>query len=444
MRKDSPNVFRKGSREAMKAFIKDLWYHRDNEIRSLNGLRAFAIILVILNHYGLAWKDVGIFQSDSFFWSGVDLSFVLSGFLISKGLLSDWNRNGTINFKEFYLKRTLRIFPAYFFFITFSLVASKFAMKIAQKKGLVLESYILSFKLSNAWGDFVFLGNFFPGMNIHTWSLSIEEQFYLVFPLFCSLFLFKRVRKHRQFFLWGLVFVPTISRIVIYMTTKNPLSPEYFDEIYFPTLTRFDSILMGVIAMDFFTSHKNFMDRLRQDDRLYYPLLFLFFSFLFTAHRAHQETSGFFAQTFKYNLLNMGYAGILLLSVVRLESGLGRFLSMRIFVPVSRLSFTIYLWHLLLIGVALSVLGIKMEPNSSFVFFIQFTAVLGLIVLLSIPLYILIEHPFQFLRAKILPSKKRTECPRLERLHRVQPEPSILFFEIPLERNMVGVHPKRS
>ncbi|PJZ31062.1 acyltransferase family protein [Leptospira kmetyi] len=429
----------------MKAFIKDLLYHRDNEIQSLNGLRAFAIVLVILNHYALAWKELGTFQSDSFFWSGVDLSFVLSGFLISKGLLSDWNRNGSINFKQFYLKRTLRILPAYFFFITFSLVVSKFALKIAQQKGLVLESYILSFGLSNAWGDFVFLGNYFPGMNIHTWSLSIEEQFYLVFPLFCSLFLFKRIREqHRQFLLWGLVLIPTIARIVVYTTTTYPLSPEYFDEIYFPTHTRFDSLLMGVIAMDLFTNHKNLMDRLRQEDRFYYPLLFLFLLFLFTAHWVHQGTSGFFTQTFKYNLLNIGFAGILLLAVVRLENWLGRFFSMRIFVPVARLSFTIYLWHLVLIGVALSILGIKSEPSSDLTFFVQFTAVLGLIVILSVPLYMLIEYPFQYLRTRMLPRKKKVATETLQHLHRVQETPSILFLEIVSERNMVGVHPKRS
>ncbi|EMF98184.1 acyltransferase [Leptospira borgpetersenii str. 200701203] len=261
----------------MKTFIKDLWFHRDNEIQSLNGLRAFAIILVILNHYALAWKKIGTLQSDSLFWSGVDLSFVLSGFLISKGLLSDWTRNGAINFQKFYLKRTFRIFPAYYFFITFSLVASSFVLKIAEKKGLEQEAYVLSFKLSNAWGDFVFLGNYFPGMNIHTWSLSIEEQFYLVFPLFCNLLLFKMNPKHRQPLLWSLLLIPTTFRVIVYMTTDIPLTPEYFNEIYFPFHTRFDSLVMGVIAMDLYVGHKNLVSRLKADNRLYYPLLFVFF-----------------------------------------------------------------------------------------------------------------------------------------------------------------------
>ncbi|EMY77131.1 acyltransferase [Leptospira weilii serovar Ranarum str. ICFT] len=394
----------------MKAFIKDLWFHRDNEIQPLNGLRAFAIILVILNHYALVWKKADKFQSDSLFWSGVDLSFVLSGFLISKGLLSDWTRNhGTIDFKKFYLKRTLRIFPAYYFFITFSLVASNFALKIAQEKGLEKEAYVLSFKLSDAWGDFVFLGNYFPGMNIHTWSLSIEEQFYLIFPLFCSLILFKTAPKFRQLLLWCLVLIPTFARVIVYTTTTAPLTPEYFNEIYFPFHTRFDSLLMGVIAMDLYTGRQTWMDRLRADNRLYYFLLFLFFSFLSISHWVNLSTDSFFTHTFKYNLLNIGFAGILLLAAVRSEGFLGRFLSLKFFIPVARLSFTIYLWHLILIAVSLSILGIRTEPSSTFALLFQFIFVLILIFTLSIPFYILIEYPFQQLRTKILPKKRSRE-----------------------------------
>ncbi|QCO36872.1 acyltransferase [Leptospira interrogans] len=390
----------------MKAFIKGLWYHREDEIQSLNGLRAFAIILVILNHYALVWKKPGIFQSDSLFWSGVDLSFVLSGFLISKSLLSDWTRNATIDFKKFYLKRTLRIFPAYYVFITFSWVASKLTLKIAEAKGLEKEAYYFSFKLSDAWGDFVFLGNYFPGINIHTWSLSIEEQFYLIFPLFCSLILFKMSSKYRQLLLWSLLLVPTISRVIVYMTTPLPLTPEYFNEIYFPFHTRFDSLVIGVIVMDLYMNQKGLINRLKTNPILYYLLLFLFFSFLCISHWANINMESFFTHTFKYNLLNIGFAGILLCAVVRSEGLLGRFLSLKIFVPIARLSFTIYLWHLVLIAVSVSILKIRTEPSSMFELLFQFIFVLTLMILLSVPFYLLFEYPFQYLRTRILPKRR--------------------------------------
>ncbi|MCR8638894.1 acyltransferase [Leptospira interrogans serovar Ricardi] len=390
----------------MKAFIKGLWYHREDEIQSLNGLRAFAIILVILNHYALVWKKPGTFQSDFLFWSGVDLSFVLSGFLISKSLLSDWTRNATIDFKKFYLKRTLRIFPAYYVFITFSWVASKLTLKIAEAKGLEKEAYYFSFKLSDAWGDFVFLGNYFPGINIHTWSLSIEEQFYLIFPLFCSLILFKMSSKYRQLLLWSLLLVPTISRVIVYMTTPLPLTPEYFNEIYFPFHTRFDSLVIGVIVMDLYMNQKGLINRLKTNPILYYLLLFLFFSFLCISHWANINMESFFTHTFKYNLLNIGFAGILLCAVVRSEGLLGRFLSLKIFVPIARLSFTIYLWHLVLIAVSVSILKIRTEPSSMFELLFQFIFVLTLMILLSVPFYLLFEYPFQYLRTRILPKRR--------------------------------------
>ncbi|XDD51113.1 acyltransferase family protein [Leptospira sp. WS92.C1] len=386
----------------MQAFIKDIWFHRESEIRSLNGLRAFAIILVILNHYALVWEKSETFDSKSFFWSGVDLSFVLSGFLISMGLWKDWIRNGKINFKSFYLKRTLRIFPAYYVFLTISLVFWVIVFKIAQKAEMVEQANRVSISLMNSWRDFLFLGNYLQGINSHTWSLSIEEQFYLIFPFFCAWLLFKKDFKVRQCFLWLLILIPTLARFWIYIKTSNPSSPEYFNEIYFPFHTRFDSIVIGVVAMDIYMNHKGIVERLKQSDPVYYSTLFFFLTLLVASNWIHQEMNNIFTHTVRYNFLNIGFAGVLMLSIVRFEGFLHKFLSLRLFVPIARLSFTIYLWHLALIGVAMSILGIKSVPESSWVFFSQFIVIFILIILLAVPLYILVEYPFQRLRFKML------------------------------------------
>ncbi|MBM9499048.1 acyltransferase [Leptospira sp. 201903071] len=385
----------------MKAIIKDLWSYRETEIRSLNGLRAFAIILVILNHYALVWEELGTFHSESYFWSGVDLSFVLSGFLISMGLWKGWERNGKINYKNFYLKRTLRIFPPYFLFLTISFAFLTFALKIAQEKEMLQQTNRLSLSLMNSWGDFVFLGNYVQGFNIHTWSLSMEEQFYLVFPYFCGWVLFKRNAKVRQLFLWFLLLIPTLTRVWIYLTTSYPSSPEYFREIYFPFHTRFDSILAGVITMDIYVNHKRIVAKFQKNGLLYYSFLIFFVCLWYAAHWIHEGQSNILIHTIRYNFLNLGFAGILFLSIVRFEGLLHRFLSLTIFVPIARMSFTIYLWHLVLIGVAISILGIQSAPESNAVFFGQFLVVFVFILLLAFPLYVLIEYPFQRLRAKL-------------------------------------------
>ncbi|MBM9577067.1 acyltransferase [Leptospira sp. 201903070] len=385
----------------MKAFIKDIWFHRESEIRSLNGLRAFAIILVILNHYALVWEELGTFHSETFFWSGVDLSFVLSGFLISMGLWKDWEKNGKINYKTFFLKRTLRIFPSYFLFLAISFAFLTFALKFAQEKEMLQQTNRLSLSLMNSWGDFVFLGNYVQGFNIHTWSLSMEEQFYLVFPFFCGWVLFKRNPRVRQFSLWFLLLIPTLTRFWIFQTTSYPATPEYFQEIYFPFHTRFDSILMGVITMDLYVNHKRIVSRFRKDGLVYYSFLLFFVFLLFAAHWIQEEKNTVFAHTIRYNFLNIGFAGILFLSVIRFGGFLHRFFSLRIFVPVARMSFTIYLWHLVLIGVSISILGVKSAPESDLIFFAQFSLVFLFVLLLALPLYVLIEYPFQKLRIKI-------------------------------------------
>ncbi len=174
---------------------------------------------------------------------------------------------------------------------------------------------------------------------------------------------------------------------------------------------------MGVIVMDLYTNQKGLINRLKTDHLLYYPLLFLFFSFLCISHWANIHTESFFTHTFKYNFLNIGFAGILLCAIVRSKDFLGRFLSLKLFVPVARLSFTIYLWHLVLIAVSVSILKIRTEPNSTFELLFQFIFVLTLMIFLSIPFYFLFEYPFQFLRTRIL-SKKRSH----EQLLSIQPK----------------------
>ncbi|EKQ39208.1 hypothetical protein LEP1GSC025_1694 [Leptospira interrogans str. 2002000621] len=137
-----------------------------------------------------------------------------------------------------------------------------------------------------------------------------------------------------------------------------------------------------------------------------FDILTLFQGRLCISHWANINMESFFTHTFKYNLLNIGFAGILLCAVVRSEGLLGRFLSLKIFVPIARLSFTIYLWHLVLIAVSVSILKIRTEPSSMFELLFQFIFVLTLMILLSVPFYLLFEYPFQYLRTRILPKRR--------------------------------------
>lgn len=235
--------------------IKDLFRPKESELKPLNGLRALAIIFVVLNHYVIGIIDKVVLPESLKiiylnFWSGVDLFFVLSGFLISKGLWENWQRDSKLNFKSFYIKRTLRIFPAYYFFLTITSLIGKTMVGIAEQKGMYDEANRLKQGLSNSWGDYLFLGNYIQGINTHTWSLSSEEQFYLIFPILCSILFFRLEFKLRQLVLWIVYLVPLICRIATLYAIEESSTPPYFKEIYYPFQTRFDSLIIGVIVMD--------------------------------------------------------------------------------------------------------------------------------------------------------------------------------------------------
>src|SRR5688572_6027292 len=154
-------------------------------IPALDGLRGIAIILVMLHHFTSYRPTAGIDGLIGsvvfFFWTGVDLFFVLSGFLIS-GILLD-TRNSERYFTSFYARRTLRIFPLYYLvlFLAF-VVLPKFPAVHAVLAGHP--------DVPTQWPYWLYLTNFSiaDGGWVHgwvdvAWSLAIEEQFYLVWPL---------------------------------------------------------------------------------------------------------------------------------------------------------------------------------------------------------------------------------------------------------------------
>lgn len=148
---------------------------RAGRIPSLDGIRAVAIILVILTHLRASYQFPGM---GPFAWIashgllGVEFFFCLSGFLITLLLLREIDRSGTISLRAFYLRRTLRIFPAWLVYL--AVVAS-----------LTIRGDI-PFRLNDWIGAVTYTYNFHAQQSTwelgHLWSLSIEEQFYVVWP----------------------------------------------------------------------------------------------------------------------------------------------------------------------------------------------------------------------------------------------------------------------
>ncbi|MBI5289673.1 MAG: acyltransferase, partial [Chloroflexi bacterium] len=166
-----------------------------DHIPALDGLRGLAVLLVLFNHAQVeivlrmtapadrAWVDQLTLKIWSAWWSGVDLFFVLSGFLITRILLQA--KSGPGYFRTFYARRALRIFPLYYLFLVFLMALTHWrdATYLNTYGGLFRHqvwfwSYLSNYPLALSR---VFDIQGFPAT--HLWTLAIEEQFYLVWPL---------------------------------------------------------------------------------------------------------------------------------------------------------------------------------------------------------------------------------------------------------------------
>jgi peptidoglycan/LPS O-acetylase OafA/YrhL len=138
---------------------------------TLDGLRAISIMLVILGHLTGTrnfphWLDFfGLFAN-----FGVRVFFVISGFLITSLLLKELRKRGSISLKDFYIRRVLRIFPAFYVYLLVIAFLALGAIKLRHNDLLFAFTYTMNFHFDHSW------------YVAHLWSLAVEEQFYLVWP----------------------------------------------------------------------------------------------------------------------------------------------------------------------------------------------------------------------------------------------------------------------
>ncbi|MCZ0211417.1 acyltransferase, partial [Streptomyces sp. UMAF16] len=148
----------------------------------LDGLRGVAVLMVLVYHLGLAPGG----------FLGVDVFFVLSGFLITSMLVEEWQRRDSISLRRFYARRALRLLPAFLVLLVICLVEAIAIAPTEEKPARLKAIGVAACYLSNyppllPATDMSLLG--------HTWSLSLEEQFYLLWPL--CLFFMLRTRLSR-------------------------------------------------------------------------------------------------------------------------------------------------------------------------------------------------------------------------------------------------------
>ena len=157
-------------------------------IHSVDGLRAVAVLAVLLYHLGIDWIPGGFL--------GVDLFFVISGYVITGLILDSIDRSGTLDLKAFYLSRIRRLVPALVAMIIFTLLfigvyAPETVRRFVSDMGYVLSGSMNWALVARQQDYFESIGR--PPLLQHTWSLAVEAQFYLIWPL-VLLFILKYTR----------------------------------------------------------------------------------------------------------------------------------------------------------------------------------------------------------------------------------------------------------
>ena len=165
-------------------------------IPSLDGLRAISITLVVLSHW-VAWDRISPQLVESYGKLGVHVFFVLSGYLITNLLLREYERTSTISLRDFYIRRAFRIFPAAFVFLAVVIVLFWHQMRWYHVAAALF--YVANMDDSRPW----IFG--------HLWSLSIEEQFYLLWP-----FAVKKWHRHKTAILLSVFLAAPIFRAALY------------------------------------------------------------------------------------------------------------------------------------------------------------------------------------------------------------------------------------
>ncbi len=380
--------------------LRSLFSVNENEIQPLNGIRAFAILFVMLYHFDGAVKIMETFSGMNWIISsiqenlnsGVDLFFILSGFLITRELHANLSKRKRY-FTQFYIKRVFRILPAYYLLIivsTLVMMMKLSALKAMPPTEAIMENIrFVELHINSVVHDALFVSNIFKGGVPHSWALSLLMQFYLFFPPLAYFFYFKKGPATRIALLAVSYITITCARLAL-ADAGTVFNTDYF---------RFDSVLIGIFLFEAFSLYDKSFTRLRGwRGNL---LMALGLAVLIVSHLNQHLFSGTSIIHAKYNLFALGY-GLVILPVLTGDSIVGKFFSMRPFIPFSRVSYTMFLWHLITPMVTIGFFkmkGVEMTYGRFYGIFLIYVA--GTFII-SVALYLLAEYPFHRLKESII------------------------------------------
>ena len=291
----------------------------------IDGLRAISVCAVILYHAQITIFGHQLFKGG---FIGVDIFFVISGYLITSIILKELVTTGSFSFKYFYERRIRRILPIY-------LLVGFVVIFICY---LILPHKIFNFNFSSFLSSLPFLSNYFfynealqysavgntDILLLHTWSLSVEEQFYLIFP-FLFLFLFRKL-NYRTIF----VFI-FISGIIL-STYLSIIKPSFS---FFSLPTRFFELLFGTLICLF---EKDIKEKFEKYSKIFslIGLILIIISILCFSHDTLHPS---------YITLLPLFGASLIIIFSTFRDYVTKILSSKLFVFTGLISYSLYLWH---------------------------------------------------------------------------------------------------
>ncbi len=367
--------------------------------KELDCLRCVAVVLVLFRHLPALPDNLTaalrvpahlLYEAG---WVGVDLFFVLSGFLISGLLFREYQRYRRIDFKQFIVRRGLKIYPAFY-----CLIAATVGIAVLNKWNLPWK---------RIFAEVFFVQNYFIGLWSHTWSLAIEEHFYLLLPLLLIALARMNQDKENPFRLLPWIYAGLASvllgarllsgwRVSFGFVDVNTFCHRHL----FPTHLRLDSLFLGVVLAYAYHYHpvvlKEWVLR-RQAVLLGLAVIALLPVFIWPLMTTpYHYTAGF-------TLVAYGFAAILLLSVTKGYPD-GRFSGSPVHwcAYIGTHSYSIYLWHLAVAMLAASAVRRWRAP-----WWVEHLAFLAGSILVGIIMAKLIELPLLKVRDRFFPSRSK-------------------------------------
>jgi peptidoglycan/LPS O-acetylase OafA/YrhL len=344
-------------------------------------LRFCGVFLVMINHLIILGNSsldavLGVVKTGG--WIGVDLFFVLSGYLVSGLIIKEYQIHQSFSPQRFLIRRGFKIYPSYYLFLGISYIFFTFLTKEPQS-------------LNSLFHESIFVSNYFSFNNQHTWSISVEEHFYFLLTiLFFLMIKYDKVSLRNIVLVYIVVFiVGFLCRLNNYLTYGN----YDFGRDYIKSHLRFDALFLGVL-LSYISNYRNDIVERILSHKMKIGLLIFSFGFIATNFILKRDINPWLSVV---NLsINPICFGFILINCIAYKSN--RFLN--IISPLSyigKYSYSIYLFHTIFMA-----MSIHFFKSGGVKYYISY---LALAIIGGIIMSKLVEYPLIGFREKYFPSK---------------------------------------